>query len=321
MRATRSRAFLTIIWLAALTSGARAADLIALYQFDTSATADVAGASKRGAYAGTTLNGSVGSGAPTASGGALVLDGSSTVNFNLSSTVAANPLSYDRDWTITFRFKTSTNAADLLSTGKLYLWMGRDGALRMDVWNNYGITSVSPGLANGLWHTASLTYLHNPPAPGYPHHFMRVDGSVPVADNGDATSLTGGAALVTLGLLPSHYDDATGNVKFKGQIDDLAFFQGVLDSNELVNVRAGDYSAYLNGTGPPKLTAVSVLAPSTFCFTLQGETNRTYSIESSINLVEWSEVTQVTTTGAATPVAIPMSYRKPNQYFRAVLVP
>jgi len=321
MRTARHRAFLTIMTAVALSSGVPAAELIALYQFATSVTADVAGASKRGAYAGTSLNGSVGVGAPTVSGGALVLDGSSTVNFNLSSTVAANPLSYNRDWTITFRFKTSTNAADFLKSGTLFMWIGRDGALRMDVYNNYGITSDSAGLANGLWHTASLTYLHNPPAPGYPHHFMRVDGSAPVADNGDATSLTGGEALVTLGLLSSHYDDATGNVKFKGQIDDLAFFQGVLDSTELANVRAGDYSAYLNGSGPPKLTAMSVLAPSTFCFTLQGEAARTYSIESSINLIEWSEVTQVTTTGAATPVAIPMSYRKPSQYFRAVLVP
>lgn len=72
---------------------------------------------------------------------------------------------------------------------------------------------------------------------------------------------------------------------------------------------------------PPTLTAPHFADPATFAFALTGETNRTYSIEASTDLSSWSEVLQLTTTATVTPVSIPVTPGKPQQFFRAFILP
>jgi hypothetical protein len=71
----------------------------------------------------------------------------------------------------------------------------------------------------------------------------------------------------------------------------------------------------------PILTNTAFINPTTFGFTLVAEANRTYSIESSIDLDDWSEILQVPATAAETPIEIPKSPSKPNQFFRASVIP
>lgn len=71
----------------------------------------------------------------------------------------------------------------------------------------------------------------------------------------------------------------------------------------------------------PILTNTVLINPSTFGFTLVAEANRTFRIESSIDLDDWSEILQVPTTAAETPIEVPKSPSKPNQFFRASMIP
>ncbi|MEI6656672.1 MAG: LamG-like jellyroll fold domain-containing protein, partial [Verrucomicrobiota bacterium] len=251
-----------------LAAAAAAADLISLYGFDTSATADVDGTLKRGAYAGITLNGSVGSGTPTVSGGALVLDGRSTLNLNLSSTIAANPLDATHNASIAIKFKTSASLGGLLASGQLWLTVhdknGQGVQFGIETYGNR-IFAAGTNLADGNWHTAVFTYdASKRNGPDDVHaQLLYVDGTTAVADpNGDwgGWSSNKGAAAVTLGISSGDYNDT--QVKFNGQIDYVAFFSDTLTSGEVTNINAGDFSAYVKGGASASLHHFEVTATS-----------------------------------------------------------
>ncbi len=232
------------------------AALIALYRFDASATADIDGASKLGAYNGITFDGT-GVGTPAVSGGALVLDGSSTVNLNLGSVVATNPLDATHNASIAIRFKTSAPLGGLLASGQLWLTV-HGGEFGLETFGNR-MFSAGTDLDDGNWHTAVFTYdalKRFYPLDPYAQ-LLYVDGTTAVADPSGDWGAPGwgsntGAAAVTLGISGGDYNNT--QVKFNGEIDYVAFFSGTLTSAEVANIYAGDFGAYV------KVTTTTTLA-------------------------------------------------------------
>lgn len=230
------------------------ADLVALYQFESSTTGDATG--KLGTYSGNTYNGTaVGDAVALSTDVSGVNGGSKSLSLGGSSDYitlpisAANPFDGSQSYTITCWFKHSDLAGNnviILSSARdtssanhamaFFLHNSPEGNLRTD---NYFVNqnNVGSGLDDNAWHFGAVTY---EPGTGFR---LRVDNTYSSTSNFDPAIPSISSDTVIIGDTLNTSFPTPGD--FSGLLDDVAIFNHKLSDAELDAVKTGDFSAYV----------------------------------------------------------------------------
>ena len=267
---TRSAALVAALALVAAGSARAQNNLVALYRFDTSTTADLAGAQKAGTYAGLTYNGTaVGSGLslttanPGVNGVSHSLSIGDTTSYVDLPLTGVDPMAGSKDFTVTCWFKTTVSGYPaILESGHVTTGNGTSGDLSLllnkDLGNGFtadsfavGGKTAGSGKNDGAWHFASATHT----AAGVWN--LAVDTSTATG----SLAIGSGATSIRIGR------GTWGNTGNGLSLSDVAIFQGVLGSAELAKVKTGDFSSYPVGSGVvgslPTNTTVMIAAGAT----------------------------------------------------------
>jgi hypothetical protein len=267
-----------------LVSGARA-DLLALYRFEGSTTADVPGATKVGAFSGQTYDGtalgnaSLSANVPGANGGSqsLALDGAGDyVDLPINS---VNPFDTTQDYTITawFRSTDSTNSV-ILSSGRGTVSTDHSMALFLKTaatccdgftglyTDNFYVNQVGTGtnqtppinVFDGAWHFGAVTFNG---ATNTSTVYIR-DGATFKSNSAVYDPAIPNIALDTVRIGGSKNTTFPGDGDYLGNVDDVAIFNHVLSPAELGNVMVGDFSAY--SVPEPSTMALAAMAAAGF---------------------------------------------------------
>ena len=225
--------------------------LQAWYKFNETSGTDAVNSSASGGRKGSVENSTSGHYNTGKFGNAITLDGSNDhvrvygytgINGTAGRTVAL--------W-----FKTSTANKPLLQygasgTGSLFkLSLNSSGAAVLDL-GSATITSSTTGLADGNWHHIAASF---PSAANSGAAKLYVDGT---GNNGSGTATinTGSAADLIIGL-----DGTSGSGYFNGQIDDVRFYDGEMNSTlvgQLYGNGNGDFNRLkIKAAGTVTLTA------------------------------------------------------------------
>ncbi len=251
----------------AVGSSSAEADLLALYQFEGSTTADAP--VKQGAFSGQVFNGIATGGGVTLSGDvpgvngggqSLMLGGDG--NFIDLPINAVNPFDGSQDFTVTTWFKTTGNGDKSIILSSARGNVGGDHAMAFhtgpaccgQAWSsgalivdNFFVSQVGVGndqgvnVEDGNWQFGAMTYAAATNT--YSIHVSDgVGGYTSASRNFNPAIPNIAADTVRVG------DSRNGNFPapgfFQGNLDDLAIFDHVLSGGELESVRTGDFSAY-----------------------------------------------------------------------------
>ena len=251
--------------LAVATGTVQAADLMALYRFDGSTTADLDGSKKLGAFNGQTFNGTA-NGTLSSSvdhpangtANSLSLNGG---YIDLPTTLSAvNPFRGSGtiggvaggDYTITCWFKTSGSNPVILSSARnttssnhsmaFYIDTGANGGgrnLRIDYYYQNDCR-VGSSVNDGTWRFGVVTYQRSTNT----FHVI-VDGTDSGAKVFDPSIPTAESDTIRIGGSVNTAFPSAGT--FVGNLSDVAIFKGILTGTELTAVQGGDFSSYLVG--------------------------------------------------------------------------
>ena len=235
--------------------GSIKADLIALYRFETSTTADIT--NKLGAFSGNIYNGTaVGDAVSLSTDVSGVNGGSKSLSLGGSSDYitlpinAVNPFDGTQSYTITCWFKhgdLAGNNAIILSSARdttaanhamaFFLHSFPEGNLRTD---NFFVNqnNVGSGLDDNAWHFGAVTY---EPGVGFR---LRVDNTYSSISNFDPAIPNIANDTVIIGDSLNTSFPSPGD--WAGLLDDVAIFNHKLTDSELDAVKAGNFSAYIN---------------------------------------------------------------------------
>lgn len=230
------------------------ADLVALYRFEGSTTADVAG--KLGSLSGNTYNGTaVGDAVTLSSDVSGVNGGSKSLSLGGSGDYitlpinAVNPFDGSQSYTITCWFKHPAlggSSPVILSSARdntignhsmaFFLENGTGGNLRTDNFFIYE-NDIGTGLGDDAWHFGVVTY---EPGTGFR---LRVDDSYSSIRDFDPSIPSIASDTVIIGGTLNTDFPFPGD--WAGLLDDVAIFNHKLTDAELDAVKVGNFSAYV----------------------------------------------------------------------------
>jgi hypothetical protein len=160
--------------------------------------------------------------------------------------------------------------------------------------------------------------------PGVWYHVAAVRGSnfLQLYVNGQLEGQASVSFPQDYGNLPLYFGTSGQSYwdhKLAGSLDEVSLYDRALSPSEIAAVYTAGATGKCKESAEQNWLTSPLKQGTNFTFSFLGQTGRTYSIEMSTGLLNWSSVTNVTLTNGTAQISRPMS--GPRQFYRAKLLP